>query len=156
MAARGVPPLVGHALVQLPVLTEHGESMRLDDVLGPGFAVLAVDVGAAGLAALADPVWDLLAVRRVELALDDRQARPSGPWRAAADEHGLLATELAPARGRLVLVRPDKYIAAVVEPSALADFTAWLRDQLASATVTEGSRAADGRIGSRPTDPRTS
>jgi 3-(3-hydroxy-phenyl)propionate hydroxylase len=86
---------------------------RLDHLLGTGFAVLGVDVPAAAWNCFA--AWKLL-IRRIDVLLGDRLPRDDQGRRAVADADGALEQALHTARGRFVLVKPDRYIAAVMKP----------------------------------------
>ncbi|MQY06606.1 bifunctional 3-(3-hydroxy-phenyl)propionate/3-hydroxycinnamic acid hydroxylase [Actinomadura macrotermitis] len=115
---QGDERLVGTQLPQPRVLVPPSLRPRLlDDVLGTGLALLGVDVGAAA--------WDRAAaalppVTRVEVRLGERLPRPRGERQAVADADGRLEAALAGARGRFVLVKPDRYIAAVFPPDQAA------------------------------------
>lgn len=64
---------------------------------------------------------DDLAAMRIDVAPSDRLPRP--PARAAiADADGRLEAALTLARNRFVLVKPDRYVAAVMRPE---DFPPW-------------------------------
>lgn len=123
--------LVGRMLPQPDVTTESGENQKLDDVMGAGFCLLAVGAdAAAALASLDQPVWAHLAARRV--ALLDRDPDGAGgagqpetrrpdtrhttgiiPVRIAADA---LPRKIGPYHGRILLIRPDRYVAAGFAP----------------------------------------
>jgi 3-(3-hydroxy-phenyl)propionate hydroxylase len=125
----GVGEVVGTLLRQPRVLIGSGTVVNLDDVLGSGFALLGVDVEAAQLLALCDPVWDRLAATRVHVTFDDRLPLRNPLVRGVADMDGLLAEQLADLRGRVVLVRPDRFIAGSFAPAEEMDFATQL-DQL--------------------------
>ncbi len=97
----------------------------LDDVLGPGWALLGVGITAEDLeSAGAGPIGRLApAVARV--AVDDRL--PAGAGRLLVDVDGRLDAEFAPYRGRLVLVRPDRFVAASWRPGGEPDLATALR-----------------------------
>jgi 3-(3-hydroxy-phenyl)propionate hydroxylase len=103
--------LVGTQLPQPRVLVPPSLHPRLlDHVLGNGLALLGVDVRAAD--------WDRVAVAlppmtHVDVCLGERLPRPHGERQAIADADGRLEAALAGVRGRFVLVKPDRYIAAV-------------------------------------------
>jgi 3-(3-hydroxy-phenyl)propionate hydroxylase len=126
------PAIVGRSLSQPTVTDVDGCRTLLDDVLGPGFALLAVDPREADpFGALAHPLWERLGACRVGVALDDRAARPTdGSWRSVADFDGLLLGPLADCAGSLLLVRPDRFVAAAFpagRQGEVADrLTAWL------------------------------
>jgi len=83
----------------------------LDEPLGPGWALIGVGVPAAALdaadarlAPLAPTVW--------QVAVDDRLPTTTGTAGLLVDVDGGLDAEFAPYRGRLVLLRPDRIVAA--------------------------------------------
>jgi 3-(3-hydroxy-phenyl)propionate hydroxylase len=110
--------IVGRALPQPTVVDAAGRRLLLDDVLGPSFSLLAVDpVDADPFRGLTHPIWESLGAARVGVALDDRAARPTaGAWRSVADFDGTLGGPLGDCRGRLLLVRPDRFVAAAFTP----------------------------------------
>ncbi len=90
----------------------------LDRVLGEGFALLGVDLSPAAWAA-AEMSWLGSAtgcLRWIDVALDDRLPSSAPGRQAIADADGDLQAALAAMRGRFVLVKPDRYIAAAVWP----------------------------------------
>lgn len=99
LSTRGI---VGRLLPQ-PRLPKSGDAPSLDARLGDGFALLGVDVDADFLDHLSlGPEWDKLVERRVAIPAD-----------------GVAA--LADYRGKLLLVRPDKYVMAMFAPSEAPD-----------------------------------
>ena len=103
-------PAVGRVLPQPNVLLGDRCEVPLDDVLGPGFALLAVDpAGDDPFNGLRDPLWERIGARQVAIVLGDR-----GPGRdpgRIVDLDGRLAAFLGTER-RFVLVRPDRFVAA--------------------------------------------
>jgi 3-(3-hydroxy-phenyl)propionate hydroxylase len=111
--------IVGTMLPQPPVLLAPSLCRQpLDRVLGEGFALLGVDLPAAAWAA-PEKSW-LASVtgspRGIDVALDDRLPSPAPGRLGIADADGDLQAALAAVRGRFVLVKPDRYIAAAVRP----------------------------------------
>lgn len=114
-------------------------ALRLDDVLGDGWALLAVDAepdaAAAEVGRLVDaPLW--------HVPYDDTV--PAGPAAEAAlvDLDGRLSAELEPYRGRVVLLRPDRFVAATWEPGRGEDVAATVagwRTAPCPSTDTEGA-----------------
>ena len=93
---------------------EHRTRM-LDEVLGKGWGLLGVNVGEADYAdalALTHPLDPSVA----RVTLDDRLSRGADGFRSLVDVDGALDDEFAPYRGRFVLVRPDRFVAAVWRP----------------------------------------
>ena len=106
--------LVGEMLPQ-PAVTIGGRAAKLDDLLGPGFALLAQQpTGAAALERLSHPLWRALAPSLVYLpAGTGATAGPGIKVAAAADgfNHSLLAH-----RDQVILIRPDRYVAGAFDP----------------------------------------
>lgn len=151
----GPEHLVGLPLPQPRVLSGRAhELVRLDDVLGQGWATLGID--------LAEPDWDsvqaagLPAGVRVDVALDDRAARDRNGRAAITDADGALSAAVGELRGRLVLVRPDRVVAAVFDavhaPAVAADLRKVGLEPPATPTVTgaRGDAAAASHPGRRP------
>jgi 3-(3-hydroxy-phenyl)propionate hydroxylase len=115
-AGRGAASLVGHPLPQPRVLGADLRPVLLDEVLGPRFALVGVDVADSAWELFGHPYWGLLAPRRVDLYLDDRLPVPRPGRTGAGDADGRLSAALHRARGRFLLVRPDRYVAAVFHP----------------------------------------
>lgn len=133
-AGRAGQRLVGSLLPQPLVLP--GPRLcpeRLDDALGSGLALLGVDVEphewneVAAVAAR----YKLPPMREIDVVLEDLLPT-SGTQRAAiVDADGTLEDLLAGVRGRFVLVKPDRYVAAVFAAdeaaTVAADLSRWLR-----------------------------
>lgn len=133
-AGTGARRLVGTLLPQPWVIAEPSLCpQRLDDVLGTGLALLGVDVEPKDWdqVAAAAARHDLPGWRAVDVVLDDRLPVASGERTAIADADGVLEQTMAAARGRFVLVKPDRYVAAVFAASEAAtvaeDLSRWLR-----------------------------
>ena len=100
-----------------------GKNTKLDDVMGAGFCLLAIGTdAAAGLARLDHPVWAHLAARRVALIpgiTGDAEQAVSNDTEIlhtvgiAADA---IPRKLGPYKGKILLVRPDRYVAAAYAP----------------------------------------
>lgn len=117
-------PLVGTAIGQPTVfdLDAHA-STRFDDMLGDGWAVVGVGIGADvdGMSwRRATEAFDFLAPRYVDVPLDDTMPARRPPVRVALDLDQRLYAEFGDARGRFVVLRPDRVVAAVSEPAATA------------------------------------
>ncbi|RDI49346.1 bifunctional 3-(3-hydroxy-phenyl)propionate/3-hydroxycinnamic acid hydroxylase [Nocardia mexicana] len=120
LIAAGAAP-VGVAIGQPVVFDAATGRMRLlDEILGPGWALLGVGVDAAALAEAARRV------RRFDptvlhVPLDDRMPTPAAGIGSIVDLDGRLATDLAPYRGHSVLLRPDRFVAAAWPPGHAPD-----------------------------------
>lgn len=111
---RGAP--IGAMMVQPRVLDADGRFAWLDDEIGPGFGLLAIDTDSEALERLRSPIWERLGVAKAHIALDDRLPAQLVNTPALADADGLLAEQLAKLRGKLILIRPDRYVAAAFAP----------------------------------------
>jgi 3-(3-hydroxy-phenyl)propionate hydroxylase len=123
LSSAGTSAVVGRPLPQPLVLLANGEQRRLDDVLGPGFALVRLDPSADAptLPVWGEP-WKTLAPRVVNLLLGDRAPRGSAEGEVVvADIDGSLTSLLGPLRGQLLLIRPDRFVAAAW-PADLATF----------------------------------
>jgi 3-(3-hydroxy-phenyl)propionate hydroxylase len=117
-------PRTGTLLAQPRVLVPPGLRPRLlDDVLGSGMALLGVDVSSwAGT-----PSWQ---AQPIDVVLGDRLPRPRAGRLAIADCDGSLEAAVADMRGHFVLVKPDRYIAAVFLPDQATRVAAMLNDYM--------------------------
>ncbi len=120
--------LVGRMLPQPDVIDRRGDARKLDDVLGPGFALLAIaPAGAADLAALDHPVWAQLDVNRVVLTKEGLSDDAS----AVRIDDGPLLHRFDKYAGRILLVRPDRYVAAALTVTEANDIADRLSDMMA-------------------------
>jgi 3-(3-hydroxy-phenyl)propionate hydroxylase len=85
---------------------------RFDEVLGSGWALLAVGVAAATVSARSAELPELRP-RVIAIPLDDLMDEYGDDVEVAIDVDGRLYDELEAARGRFVLIRPDRFVAAV-------------------------------------------
>jgi 3-(3-hydroxy-phenyl)propionate hydroxylase len=119
--------LVGEMIPQ-PMLASGG---RLDDMLGPGFALIAQDEpGAEALKAVTRDSFMGLPMSRVHLDTDGsgEGLRPADPT---------VARPFRTHRDQLLLVRPDRYCAAAIAPAELEMTLAAYAAQLTKATDVE-------------------
>ncbi|HEY2716856.1 MAG TPA: bifunctional 3-(3-hydroxy-phenyl)propionate/3-hydroxycinnamic acid hydroxylase [Solirubrobacterales bacterium] len=126
-------PLAGRLLDQSQVIDAAGHLVGLDEVLGDGFALLAVDTDPASLKGLSAGVWDRLEAKLVHLTLEDRLPVRQPELNGIADYRAGLARQLGPARGRLVLVRPDRVVAGTFAPAQQEAFAVRLAPLLGKA-----------------------
>lgn len=112
--------LVGEMLPQ-PAVSVSGRLAKLDDLLGPGFALLAQNqAGATTLSRLNHPLWRTLTPSLVHLSANPAASVPGVQTAAPSDEfiHPLLAH-----RDQVILIRPDRYVAGAFDPNAEFSFT---------------------------------
>ncbi|MEV4516316.1 FAD-dependent monooxygenase [Dactylosporangium sp. NPDC049525] len=115
----GNHPLTGTQLPQPCVLVAPRLHLRpLDEVLGDGLSILGIDVSDAWWRLIDAEPWDNAAWLRgrIDVRLGDRLPRPAEGRQAVADADGRLQEALGSAQGQFVLVKPDRYIAAVFGP----------------------------------------
>jgi 3-(3-hydroxy-phenyl)propionate hydroxylase len=131
----------GTMLAQPQVLcSDHGIAY-LDDLLGRGFGLLGVDIPAPVVARLRSPLWAHLDAARVAVTLGDHLPLGSEGCEAVADLDGLLRTQLDTQRGRVLLVRPDRFVAGSFAPSGEEEFARRL-GRLLGASRDSGTIAA--------------
>ncbi|MFB8003718.1 bifunctional 3-(3-hydroxy-phenyl)propionate/3-hydroxycinnamic acid hydroxylase [Nocardia sp. NPDC056000] len=136
--------LVGSALDQPWTLHPDGATRRLDAVLGDRFNLLGVDV--------TDQEWERaiaalrpLPMRCVDVVLGDRRPRTGGSRPAIGDADGELEALLRPAAGKFVLLRPDRYVAAVFPSEHAGATAARLRAVLGTGRLLDTISAAKGK-----------
>lgn len=113
--------LVGEMIPQ-PAISCAGRNGKLDDLLGPGFALLAQDdAGAATLSHLTHPLWRKLMPSLVHLtsgAIPPAQ-NPNVRAATATDE---FVQPIRAHRDQIILIRPDRYVAGAFDPAHEAAF----------------------------------
>jgi 3-(3-hydroxy-phenyl)propionate hydroxylase len=130
--------LVGTTVPQTRVL-DGGTNVvrRLDDVLDIGGALIGIDVDEADWERVEKALAEFgslgvggLFANRIGIALDDRSPRPLNDRSSVSDVEGALNEYTRSVRGRFLLVRPDRVVAAVFAPAdtqevieALSPFT---------------------------------
>ena len=110
-------PLAGSLFPQPDVLTEDGKRVPLDDLLGHGFALLHfADHTDVRMDRFDHPFWALIAARRI-LVLPGGVGPPDGPIDCViGDIADSLRKSTDVRSGETVLLRPDRYVAAVIRP----------------------------------------
>jgi 3-(3-hydroxy-phenyl)propionate hydroxylase len=116
---QGTPPTVGRMFIQ-PDVEVDGRTVKLDDILGLGFALLGFECDPAEhLDEAATRALEQLgarAVRVIESRAGEVHQRHAGAWPGTTVVEDV-ANELRPwflrRRARVVLLRPDRYVAAV-------------------------------------------
>lgn len=116
-------PMVGRPIGQ-PTVFDYSrrKAVPLDEVLGNGWSVVGSGVGPDADSAAWDAAVDAcekLGATFVDVPYDDTLHPRSSPVRVAIDLDTRLCAEFEQARGRFVLVRPDRVVAAVVDAAEL-------------------------------------
>lgn len=115
-------PMVGTLMPQPRVLVAPElRAQPLDRVLGDDFALLGIAVTQDDWALVADVPNTVAPLRQVDVVLGGRLPRMVGSRLAVADADGRLEAAFSAASGAFVLVKPDRYIAAVVPPNRIAE-----------------------------------
>jgi 3-(3-hydroxy-phenyl)propionate hydroxylase len=124
---------VGRGLAPNPlVFDEQNTLRRFDQVAGPGFALVAVSAsGNPPVPAPSSRYFDTLGARRVRLCSGEHIPLPHAGCVTVADTYGTFARELRLRSDALVLVRPDRVVAATSTPRQLAGMEERLRAMLA-------------------------
>ena len=113
-AAGGKKTLVGRMLPQPSVLTDRMREVLLDEVLGPGFAVLVhSNRPQAALQALSAGAWAAFMSRCVVMRPDGTEAQVPDNV-TAVRAIGVTDKRLARFSDHVLLLRPDRYVAACV------------------------------------------
>jgi 3-(3-hydroxy-phenyl)propionate hydroxylase len=110
------------SLLEQPVVFDVGahRAVKLDEVLGRGWSLLGVDTDEVAWAAILATTLVDLQPRLVSVGLDD-VSPPLTPGRSSiADFDGRLQTVFGASRGRFLIVRPDRVIAAEFAPNRTA------------------------------------
>lgn len=130
-SAGGRDELLGSSLPQPRVLDCDGAGVPLDARLGNGFALLAVEVADRDLALVdAEAAWDeTFAAQRLRIELD-RFPADGARWPRVADFDGALRRLFGKQAGKCLLVRPDRFVAAVFPPRLSCAVAADLRRRL--------------------------
>jgi 3-(3-hydroxy-phenyl)propionate hydroxylase len=135
-ATRGRPRTVGRMFIQ-PDIEFDGRTAKLDDVLGLGFVLLGFECDPAehldAAAALALEALDARVVRVIESRAGEVHHRRPARWPGTTVVEDV-ANELRPwflRRGAdVVLLRPDRYVAAVATSADIGRDLVTLRDLL--------------------------
>jgi 3-(3-hydroxy-phenyl)propionate hydroxylase len=106
--------LVGRLLQQPQVARSDGSHTLLDEVLGPGFALLCHSTDIQQLLKLAGRVSSPLSVRLISIAVAGASAEVRDGVEIVVDESGYLVGSLADYHGHALLIRPDHYVAAAL------------------------------------------
>lgn len=129
--------LEGQLFIQPFVEDGQGRRQRLDEVLGPWFAVIGYRVNpAAGLSAQTRAFWDGLETRFIQVnrsrsGLGRHQPLVAEGAISVEDVDNQLGDWFASARDSIVVVRPDRFIAAITTPERLDEVLGKLARQLA-------------------------
>jgi 3-(3-hydroxy-phenyl)propionate hydroxylase len=125
---------VGRMLIQPDVEDAAGERRRLDDVLGPWFAVIGWEIDPqAGMTDADRRCWNALGARFVRIS---RARSGSQPGLRLQSTHGTVCVEdvdnhfadwIAAHPCAIVVVRPDRYVAAQTTPAGLPEVARALR-----------------------------
>jgi len=120
--------LVGRLYPQPRVRTQDGRDVRLDDLLGPGFAVLVRSPRAANMiAALQGRPWSDLGARIVAIGEGTTENA------ASVREIGTADPRLAQYGDHVIVLRPDRYVAACIPVDDLPKSAERVRKLVASA-----------------------
>ena len=134
--------IVGSLFPQPSVETREGEKVLLDDILGNGFALLALTARPdLAFASTGQPLWSHLDVRRVAvLPLEVPWCGSSGSTVVRERDHALSVLR-AKYTEHLILLRPDHYVAACIPIAEVAQ-----RSDLMNALLQQTSMLTDEHV----------
>jgi 3-(3-hydroxy-phenyl)propionate hydroxylase len=119
----------GTPLPQPTVRISTGSSLLLDEILGPGFAIVGLNVDPrACLASPALAFWDSLPTRFIQVLSSEYSNKPqtaaeTQQTTSVEDSEGLLTAWFAQQPGQIAIVRPDHYIFGIFTPQTLPSAT---------------------------------
>ncbi|MFA6265889.1 MAG: bifunctional 3-(3-hydroxy-phenyl)propionate/3-hydroxycinnamic acid hydroxylase [Pseudolabrys sp.] len=122
--------LVGQMIPQPLVKLATGKTVRFDEVLGPGFALIAQNASdAMALSQLTHPFWQRLKPSLVHLEGPDKTAL-SDPTVTTVHAIDNVVRPLRTHRDQIILVRPDRYAAGAFSAADEYAFAERLQDAL--------------------------
>jgi 3-(3-hydroxy-phenyl)propionate hydroxylase len=127
----------GQLFIQPDVELDSGERAKLDDVLGDWFSIVGFKVNPADYLSPANrEFWDRMNTRYVQVNRSRSGINRDQPLQntsaiSVEDVDNELANWFIAAREKLVIVRPDRFIAAVTSPHRLNEALDALRAKLA-------------------------
>ncbi|HNZ91457.1 MAG TPA: bifunctional 3-(3-hydroxy-phenyl)propionate/3-hydroxycinnamic acid hydroxylase [Acidovorax sp.] len=130
---------VGRMFIQPRVTTEAGDTVRLDDVIGLNFAILAWGTDPTfNLSPEARAFWDRLGAKFITAKPQVQMAHKGEPGDARAgvitlgDAQGRLKEWFGKQTKSIVFLRPDRFVAALCSPQEVSAVTAALARKLAT------------------------
>ena len=147
----GAPGVVGRMVPQPRVCTTQGEEIRLDDALGPWFSLLGWgnDPGAY----LDEPcraAWRRLGARLIAVVpqsqLAEARRRLPADTVAVGDYTGRLKDWFSAHADSVIIVRPDRFVAAACGPQQVNSTTRALMKKLHAYPLKETSHASDAAV----------
>ncbi|WP_168213065.1 MULTISPECIES: FAD-dependent monooxygenase [unclassified Bradyrhizobium] len=138
--------LTGRMLPRVKLAETNGRELAIDDAVGQGFGLIGFHVERAALNRAANhPLWRSL--RPAILLVRDRDDAGDtvGPSLHAIDDRGraLVATH----RGKILILRPDRYVAGATTPEKFDKLSDHLEEQFGLKSVQSGP---DGLTVNRP------
>lgn len=127
---------VGRMFIQPRVTTEAGETVRLDDVIGLNFAILAWGTDPTfNLSPNARAFWERLGAKFITVKPQVQMAHGSDAREGVitlGDAQGRLKEWFGKQTKSIVFVRPDRFVAALCSPQEVSAVTAALARKLAA------------------------
>ena len=127
---------VGRMFIQPRVTTEAGDTVRLDDVIGLHFAIIAWGTDPTfNLSAEARAFWERLGARFITVKPQVQMAHRDEPRPGVVtlgDAQGRIKEWFGRQTKSIVFVRPDRFVAALSAPQEVSAVTAALARKLAA------------------------
>ncbi len=128
--------LTGRIIPRIGLRAQSGERAFIDDLAGPGFALLGLQVEATALAgAAAHPLWAALAAKQLLINELPDTLRMAALAFTVDDDAGRAL--LARYRGKILVLRPDRYVAGIAAPAGFEALSDRLEEILGRATTIE-------------------
>jgi 3-(3-hydroxy-phenyl)propionate hydroxylase len=106
--------LVGQMLPQVPVRYLNGTDIKLDEILGPGFALIVQDEGVLEfLNQIKHELWPQLDCKVV--AIGERLIDAPDDVIRLQPKSDITVKQLRSHRDQIILIRPDRYVAATFD-----------------------------------------
>jgi 3-(3-hydroxy-phenyl)propionate hydroxylase len=105
-----------------PMLTDaHGQEHLLDDIIGAGFALIQYGAPTGQrIDELKHDFWNHLDAKRILILAKSAKAMPSIPGCVVLQDHEGLLKEILGDSDKFLLLRPDRYVAAIFDKAAEA------------------------------------
>lgn len=128
------PSPIGRMFIQPKVLTAQGETVRLDDMIGLSFAIIAWGTDPSyGMNASTLGFWKSLNAKFIRVMPTGQMRHPS-PTRdgvlTLGDAQGRIKDWFSTQNKSIVFVRPDRFVAALASPQEVSGVTQKLADVL--------------------------
>ena len=119
----GAAQRIGRLMPRLAIVDPSGDGTTLDHVTGLNFTLIGVDVPSVDLERVVEhPTWSALQARAVGIWTTGTPPQGGSSEIPAYVIHDVgQSLAISSERGRILVVRPDRYVAAIASPEACDD-----------------------------------